>query len=268
MINKNLKAQRGATLIVVLIMLLLVTIIGVFAVKISTTSLKISTNSQIRQLLRQASDAPFQVIRNLPVVKLRAVDNAIGAAIVSNSPNEEYLFCYSPTVNKDFARSIKTTITTAFSDTGTDISGNGIRVISGGTTGLCNLSSDFGSKRDATVTQVAVSLAADVNPDQDRFQYYEEGTDISGSSTIANVIQPPTRLRVTTISMMPALSTSSVSTVQTNCLTTSNLRLANNLEHPTKATIADCVQSYGMPVEVQTQEFLLKVFLTEQSKPS
>lgn len=261
-------SQSGATLIVVLFILLLMTIIGTIAVKVATTSLKISTNSQISQLLRQAADTPFQVIRNLPANKLRAADNAIGSLIVGNDINSEYLFCYSPTVDKDFARSTKTTIISPLSTTNEVLSGDAVRSISGGVTGLCRLNTDFGSKRDATVTQVAVSLANDVNPDRDRFLYYAEGTDITGGAAIANVVSQPTRLRVTTIAMLPNYSSTSISDIQTACFTTANLRLVSNIDYPTKKTIADCIQSYGVPVEVQTQEFVLKTTLTEISKPN
>ena len=44
------RQQRGATLIVVLIMLLVITIVGVLAIRVAMTSLNIATNSQIGQL--------------------------------------------------------------------------------------------------------------------------------------------------------------------------------------------------------------------------
>ena len=50
------RQQRGATLIVVLIMLLIITIVGVMAIRIAMTSLNIATNSQIGQLLMQTGD--------------------------------------------------------------------------------------------------------------------------------------------------------------------------------------------------------------------
>ncbi len=52
------RQQRGATLIVVLIMLLVITIVGIFAIRVAMTSLNIATNSQIGQLLLQTGDTP------------------------------------------------------------------------------------------------------------------------------------------------------------------------------------------------------------------
>lgn len=261
-------SQKGATLIVVLLMLLLITIIGSMAIRVSTSSLKIATSSQINQLLRQSADTPFQIIRNLPANKLRVADNAIGALIVGNDINREYLFCYSPTVDKNFALTSKTTIISPYDGSGDLIAQDAVNVVSGGTTGFCNLKKDFGSKREATVTQVAVALSNDSDPDQERFQYYAEGTEISGNTVVSNIVSVPARLKVTTISMLPAFSTSNIDTVQANCFSTSKIRLANNVNYPTKKSIADCVRAYGIPVEVQTQEFILKTSLAEVTKPN
>ncbi|MGB9040137.1 MAG: PilX N-terminal domain-containing pilus assembly protein, partial [Acinetobacter calcoaceticus] len=46
-----MKVQKGSTLIVVLILLLVITVIGTLAVRQSLTSLYIATNSQAQQLL-------------------------------------------------------------------------------------------------------------------------------------------------------------------------------------------------------------------------
>lgn len=52
-----MKVQKGSTLIVVLILLLVITVIGTLAVRQSLTSLNIATNSQAQQLLMQSSDS-------------------------------------------------------------------------------------------------------------------------------------------------------------------------------------------------------------------
>lgn len=264
----TIHAQKGATLIVVLIMLLLIIVIGTMAVRVSTNSLKLATNSQINQLLRQAADTPFQMIRNFPANQLRAADNAIGALIIGHDINKEYLFCYSPTVEKNMGMTSKTTITTPYTTTDTLMDGDAVRVVSGGVSGFCNLSKDFGSKREATVTQVAVSLATESSAEQERFEYYSEGTEISGNTIVGDIVSSPVRLKVTTISMLPAFSTASMSVVQAKCFATSSIRLANNVYYPEKASIADCVKQYSIPVEVQTQEFILKTTLAEVNKPN
>lgn len=55
MINRS-NYQTGATLITVLILLVLITIIGLYAIRNSIFSLKIATNAQVQTLLMQTSD--------------------------------------------------------------------------------------------------------------------------------------------------------------------------------------------------------------------
>ncbi|WP_432209005.1 pilus assembly PilX family protein, partial [Acinetobacter variabilis] len=61
---KALSIQRGATLIVVLVMLILLTLVGTWAIRGSLTSLNIATNTQAQALLQQASDAIFFSLEN------------------------------------------------------------------------------------------------------------------------------------------------------------------------------------------------------------
>lgn len=63
------RQQCGATLIVVLMMLLVITIVGVFAIRVAMTSLNIATNSQIGQLLLQTGDTPTNLILNQVIIK-------------------------------------------------------------------------------------------------------------------------------------------------------------------------------------------------------
>ena len=54
-----MRNQNGATLIVVLFLLLTITVLGTLAVRQSVVGLNIATNSQAQQLLTQNSDAAF-----------------------------------------------------------------------------------------------------------------------------------------------------------------------------------------------------------------
>ena len=60
-----MRNQNGATLIVVLFLLLTITVLGTLAVRQSVVGLNIATNSQAQQLLTQNSDAAF-LRRNSP----------------------------------------------------------------------------------------------------------------------------------------------------------------------------------------------------------
>lgn len=52
-----MRNQIGSTLVMVLLLLLMITLIGTFAIRKSMLSLNIATNSQAQQLLMQSSDA-------------------------------------------------------------------------------------------------------------------------------------------------------------------------------------------------------------------
>ena len=59
---KNLapkNTQAGSVLIVVLVMLVLLTLVGTWAIRGSINSLKISTSAQAQALLKQTSDSVF-----------------------------------------------------------------------------------------------------------------------------------------------------------------------------------------------------------------
>ncbi len=59
------KSQQGATLIIVLMLLLMISIIGVIALKQSGTDLKLATSDQINTLLLQSSDSSVQRLEDI-----------------------------------------------------------------------------------------------------------------------------------------------------------------------------------------------------------
>ncbi|WP_111859206.1 PilX N-terminal domain-containing pilus assembly protein [Acinetobacter sp. CFCC 10889] len=266
-ITQSLVPQKGMTLITILIILLLVTGIGALAVKYSITSLRIASNSQVRQLLIQSADLPLYIIRNKSPVVLRRLDNVVGLVINSNLPDREYVFCYRPQTQKNFAPIDKVVQISPYSTTGAAITTDTMRLISGASSSLCDLNSDFGSARTGVVTQVAVSLITESVGEVEKGEYLPEGTDSSGAAHLGAKITGSQRIRVTTTSMLPAYSTASISTVQSQCLSTSQPRLNDNTEHPTLKTLKDCISGYGIPVVSQTQEFTLANTLIEVSKP-
>ena len=58
----NINSQRGAALIVVMFVLLLVAVVGSMAIRQSITGQNIATNSQVQSLLQQNTDAVFFAI--------------------------------------------------------------------------------------------------------------------------------------------------------------------------------------------------------------
>ncbi|RZU47483.1 PilX-like prepilin protein [Fluviicoccus keumensis] len=82
--------QRGATLIVVMLVLVVLTVLGVSAMRMGLSNLNVATNSQVGNLLYQSSDAGLYYLMRLDPLK-EAVPG--GALAVVNLPGREDMFC-------------------------------------------------------------------------------------------------------------------------------------------------------------------------------
>jgi Tfp pilus assembly protein PilX len=80
---RRVAMQRGATLIVVLIMLVLLTLVGTWAIRGSLTSLNIAMNTQAQALLQQASDAVFFNLENQTSDELTLAKMQIGDGMLA-----------------------------------------------------------------------------------------------------------------------------------------------------------------------------------------
>lgn len=259
--------QKGVTLITTMIVLILVTVIGTLAVRYAMTGLKISTNSQVKQLLNQSADTPFYIIQNMEPNAIRRLDNVMGLALKNGLSDREYVFCYRPKSQKNFAQINNVAQISPYTSTGTKITTDQMRLIQGNANSFCSLTADYGSARDAVVTQVSVSLISSQSGSVEKGQYLPEGTNVSGASHSGQNLIGNHRFRVTTTAMLPSYSTASLTTVQAECLSATKPRLNDNQNYPELSTLADCVRRYGIAVESQTQEFNLSTDYVEVSKP-
>lgn len=101
-----INSQKGATLIVVLLLLVLIMLAGSIAVKRSATDLKTATSDQINTLLLQSADSANQklesVIKNQPM----AVDSGLGMFgyfMDKENPDrqqDEFVYCFDPKTDK------------------------------------------------------------------------------------------------------------------------------------------------------------------------
>lgn len=80
--------ESGATLIVVLMIVILITIIGLWSIRSSISSLKIFSNQQISNLLLQNTDAPFLAFQNPAVIDQHADATGI-VSFFRNAMNKE-----------------------------------------------------------------------------------------------------------------------------------------------------------------------------------
>lgn len=148
--------QRGAALIVVLLVLVLVMLVGIIAVRRSTSDLRLATSDQINTLLLQGSDganAKLENVVNGPVTgsnyRDSLSDNGVfGHFFKPEARGDELIYCYNPRNQQVMTN-------------GTRIVRNGGN-LTGYTTGFCDPSqaSSYISARNTVATQVSITLAA------------------------------------------------------------------------------------------------------------
>ncbi len=262
-----MKSQQGAALIMVLLVLLLVTVVGVMAIRAAMTSLNVSTNSQATQLMVQASDTPLNFYLNrMDLGGIVSQGGVIGASISNPTSGREYLYCFKPLNASPMGLRARATVVAAKTDN------TGLADIVGGATqGICNLNQDYGSSRQATVTQVVVSVPP---PDASAAPgaKLNRSIDLNTAAPVPTNLQKQDTIRVTTVTMFPAFASKSLSDIQSACLVSGKIRISDNSDSrwasaPNHRTLADCLAKEGMPVDVQMQEYNLQTFLTQTAAP-
>lgn len=258
----NSHNQRGATLIVVLFILLIVTVVGIMAIRVAMVSLGIATNSQIAHLNFQSSDTPLELFNEVNPVTLTSLSNVVGAALQGNTAalGSEYIFCYRPlSTTGGFGQTQASTVLTTSS-------GN---VSADSVTGFCNLSSDFGSARKGMVTQLAVTIPVDSQDNLAAGSSLPRGINLSEGTQLPKSMTSTQRIRVTSTAMLPTYGTSSVRTIQSTCLSQGNAKISDNLspDNASLSTISDCLKQFNVPSNTQVQEFNYTNQLTQVTAP-
>lgn len=262
--SKLLSNQRGATLIVVLFLLLIIMVIGTYAIKIGITSLGISTNAQVNQLLAQSADTPLNKYLNTSDLKtLVSYSTAVGAALDEKQPNREFIFCYKPTINRAFGLNIDTSVIEAKEN------GDDAKLVDSGISGFCNIKRDFGSARQAVVTQVAITIPKEKDETKKPGDNLVRGTNLALGSGLPEHLVSQQSIRVTTTSFLPAYANTDIDTVQSNCLSSNKTYISDNLSESltSKKTLKECLSDYNIPVVSQVQEFVLASFLQQTVDP-
>lgn len=266
-------SERGATLIVVMMILVVMTIIGVLGIKVALTSLNISTNSQINQLLGQTADTPLNSFANIDLSSISDLSGVIGMAVEEsrNSPGKEFVFCYRPMSDEKFGASLGVTV--LIPPEKNQPAKTKPTVDQGGSEGFCNLTSDFGSARRAVVTQVAVKIPTDaLSNELSPGALLGRGTNLSAGTIMPKTLLEQQRIRVTTTSMMPFYGNANIEDVQQECLGVDGGRpgyISDNLDSDVvgKYSLAHCLADHGIPVNSQTQEFNLQTVFVEKEAP-
>lgn len=237
-------SQHGSVLIVVLVMLVLLTLVGTWAIRGSITSLKISTNAQAQALLKQTSDSVFFTLENktddeLVFTNMRIGDGMLNYTLRPENKGKELVFCIRGETKDNFEGSRLASVVYW--------QGSTIKNTEMGTNGFCKLErlTDFLSGRNAVLTQVTVR-ASENNRD---WEHMMEGDDKESSKSTG--IQ---KVAITATSILPNLSDSSKAEINA-CLKNYTSFVDGVVENE---TVTDCLSSKNVPYSTQEMEYTMK----------
>lgn len=270
---KLAKAQQGATLIVVLVILVLVTILGTYAMKQGLVNLRIATNTQIQKLLMQSSDVALSRLE-ADFTANEAIELAatpVGQILLPGNEGLELQFCFKP--SEVTSASDNTIVSNRFFSLNqfrivrrsSDAAATGVTVESGDVDqGVCNPATMFAVGRKAVVTQVALSNPDDPAVDLDKYELSTTGTDLKEADTDTK------RVRVVVTSLSPAMASGVSTSDIKDCLKSrvmDNTALKNKADTSASRvavqTPAQCLNTLGVPTNTQVSEYVIRL---EQSK--
>lgn len=262
--------EHGATLIVVLVLLVLISIIGLYAIRHSVFSLKLVTSAQVQTLLMQTSDVALaRLERNFnDNESSNLAGTPVGQVLLDGNQGKELQFCFKPT-EVDSSNAVKNNLFFDLRD---------FRIIernsatsttakttaeSGDINAVCNPATMFSISRKALVTQVAVVSPDDPAVEMGRFDLAAKNTDLKDATNIETK-----RVRVTVTSFAPALAPS-VSIDDTNtCLKGRMMddsllkNRADSSVSPAQVkveTLHECLNKLGVPLNTQTAEYVVNL---------
>ena len=227
-----MKQQKGATLITVLVILVIVTLLGTIAVKMGIVGLKIATNSQVNALLLENSDsALFNIENPAEVERQLALDGMFAYFNSSANANDELVFCYRASENSFFKLSKASAITE-----------NGTKTTKIGVDGYCK-SSWFATGRSAILSQVYLTKSSTpATP----FGSVPKGTSLGESG----IPLTTNNIGATVISVLPSFA-SATSTQIEACFKRPSIKPA------TGQTVGECFDNLGIPYNMQHADYVV-----------
>ena len=239
--------QQGSVLIVVLVMLILLTLIGTWAIKGSLTSLNISTNAQAKALLMQNSDSVFYTLENyakdeLKLAEMRTGDGIINFVDSAGNNGKELVFCIRGNRVDNFQGTRHASV--IYWD------GKTLKNSDQGKNGYCQVNrlTDFLSGRKAVMTQVAIRSTAT----EDDWEHLVEGTNQTEKTDTIPTIT------ITATSILPNLSSASKTEIN-NCLTNYTSFVDDKAANK---TVTDCLGELGVPYSTQDMQYELRSIKT------
>ncbi|AMW77719.1 pilus assembly protein PilX [Acinetobacter sp. TGL-Y2] len=245
--------QQGATLIVVLFVLLILTIIGTVSIRQSSMVLKVATSSQAQQLLTQNTDATFFNVEDLDNFNQSLSTSGMFGHINNDKDiTKELVFCFRGDQKQFF--NIGRASIIAWEEGKSEPTNSFI-----GKDGFCDAKNAtknfFTSTRRVVMTQVAVKFST-VNssvPFSDR----QRGTDAKQS-----LAEEAKRVKIFSVSVMPTLSSASRDDI--------NLCLQNRMSEVTipqgttvaansavRQSITTCLTALNVPFTTHVTEYAI-----------
>lgn len=218
-----MKQQKGATLITVLVILVIVTLLGTIAVKMGIVGLKIATNSQVNALLLENSDAAlFNVENPAEVERQLALDGMFAYFNSSANANDELVFCYRASENSFFKLSKASAITE---------DGSTLKI---GVDGFCK-ANQFAMGRSAVLSQVYLTKNATTSTP---FGGVPKGTSLGQS----NVSVTMHNIGATVISVLPSFAGATTTQIE-NCF------------KQRASAVGACFDGLGIPYNMQHSDY-------------
>ena len=268
MINRT-NYQAGATLITVLILLILITIVGLYAIRNSISNLKIATNAQVQTLLMQTSDVALDHLeKNFNSNEAtNLAGTPVGQVLLDGNQGKELQFCFKPTEIENSAAKNNIffnlgdfrIIERASTSSATGVSS----ALSGDISAVCNPATMFSISRKAIVTQIAVVNPDDPAVEMRKFELTNKNTDLKADVDTK-------RVRVVATSFAPAMAPSVTIADMNTCLSSrvmDELLLKNRVESSSSQvkveTLHECLNKLGVPLNTQVAEYVVRLTETK-----
>lgn len=227
--KSDMKHQQGSTLIVVLIVLLLITLIGTMAMRESLLNLRLSTTTQVGNLLLSNSDAGLFDLENPNKVRVRLVSQSMfGYFENALNAKDELIFCYVSNRSSIFQLNRASVIN------------NPSKL---GPNGYC-AENHFSTGREAVISQIYLRQ---IREEQEPLAPFDKGNEI-GANKSAGV---KLNLAATVVSVLPSLSTTSYTNIQ-DCFKRSAVKNENSTA---QENVEVCLQEQNIPYNLQYAEF-------------
>ena len=262
------RSQTGATLIVVLIVLLLITSVSIFAVRQSSTDLRIATNDQVETLLlnsadsahshlEQAVDSSGNVAEYNQLISASGVFGYFMNAAGEVNRGDQVVLCYNPRQDNLFRLTNASVLTP-----------NGGSKIVGGSSanGYCNVkvSDDYTSARNTAMTQLMVTRPQSSNTPSKAFEGVTKGRDINADDPISS--EPLFDIHAS--SVVPAMAKAEDDDMN-DCFKKPSTQASrfkyydqyddgNDIQTPFDETLSGCMQQEGAPAKVVVEQVRMR----------